>query len=154
MALPAPSHTGAIEADSDIIDEGYATSIDESYLSTIPSRIRRGVVENGRLYPSLDRDLAAFTPIDEAEVWLLRPAIKRNTDEFAQSERNDWQHYKFFILLNDQLHLSPLADTPTDILDLGTGTGVWCIDMADKYPSATVIGVDLGNEFSLVESGG
>jgi len=28
-------------------------------------------------------------------------------------------------------------------LDLGTGTGIWSIDMADKYPDAEVIGTDL-----------
>ncbi|KAE8137914.1 S-adenosyl-L-methionine-dependent methyltransferase [Aspergillus pseudotamarii] len=30
-----------------------------------------------------------------------------------------------------------------EILDVGTGTGVWVIDMADEYPSARRIGVDL-----------
>lgn len=29
------------------------------------------------------------------------------------------------------------------ILDIGTGTGIWAIDMADQYPSASVIGTDL-----------
>jgi SAM-dependent methyltransferase len=29
------------------------------------------------------------------------------------------------------------------ILDIGTGTGIWAIDMADKYPMAMVIGIDL-----------
>lgn len=29
------------------------------------------------------------------------------------------------------------------ILDVGTGTGIWAIDVADQYPSATVVGTDL-----------
>jgi methylase of polypeptide subunit release factors len=29
------------------------------------------------------------------------------------------------------------------VLDLGTGTGIWAIDFADRYPSALVIGTDL-----------
>jgi len=29
------------------------------------------------------------------------------------------------------------------VLDLGTGTGIWAIDFADQYPSASVTGTDL-----------
>lgn len=29
------------------------------------------------------------------------------------------------------------------ILDLGTGTGIWCVEMGDQYPSADIVGVDL-----------
>lgn len=40
------------------------------------------------------------------------------------------------------LHLSPLSN-PQQILDVGTGTGIWAIDMGYEYPSAVVIGTDL-----------
>lgn len=46
------------------------------------------------------------------------------------------------MLCDDQLHLAPIPDNPRKILDLGTGSGIWAIDMAEKYPSARVIGVD------------
>jgi SAM-dependent methyltransferase len=39
--------------------------------------------------------------------------------------------------------LPPPAHDPKNILDVGTGTGIWAIDMADQYPSAVVTGVDL-----------
>ena len=29
------------------------------------------------------------------------------------------------------------------LLDVGCGTGTWCIEMADAYPSAEVVGVEL-----------
>lgn len=29
------------------------------------------------------------------------------------------------------------------VLDLGTGTGIWCIDFADSHPEADVKGIDL-----------
>jgi methylase of polypeptide subunit release factors len=45
-------------------------------------------------------------------------------------------------LMDGELHLAPLND-PHRILDVGTGTGIWCIDAADKYPSSEVIGTDL-----------
>jgi SAM-dependent methyltransferase len=47
------------------------------------------------------------------------------------------------MLLDNKLHLSPLPKYPKTILDLGTGTGIWAVDMAELYPSARIIGVDL-----------
>ncbi|KAF3915124.1 hypothetical protein ABW20_dc0101740 [Dactylellina cionopaga] len=41
-----------------------------------------------------------------------------------------------------KLHGAPL-DNPQKILDIGTGTGIWAIEMADSYPSAVVTGNDL-----------
>lgn len=32
---------------------------------------------------------------------------------------------------------------PQRVLDLGTGTGIWCLDFADENPQAEVTGVDL-----------
>lgn len=32
---------------------------------------------------------------------------------------------------------------PTKVLDVGTGTGVWALDVADAYPDASVVGWDL-----------
>lgn len=51
-------------------------------------------------------------------------------------------HEVFLMLLDGRLYTAPL-DRPQRILDIGTGTGIWAIDMADKYPSAEVIGTDL-----------
>ncbi|KAI9739331.1 MAG: hypothetical protein M1834_007544 [Cirrosporium novae-zelandiae] len=41
-----------------------------------------------------------------------------------------------------ELYLSPLYN-PKTVLDLGTGTGIWAIDMADKHHSAEVMGNDI-----------
>ena len=50
--------------------------------------------------------------------------------------------HQIFGLAFGGLHLAPV-NSPQRILDLGTGTGIWTIDAADKYPSAQVTGVDL-----------
>jgi len=36
----------------------------------------------------------------------------------------------FLIMLNQKLHLAPIKE-PRRVLDLGCGTGIWCMDMAD-----------------------
>lgn len=54
----------------------------------------------------------------------------------------DFEHHIFKLLINGELHLCPLK-SPQHILDLGTGTGIWAIEIADKFPSASVIGTDL-----------
>ncbi|KAF2674599.1 S-adenosyl-L-methionine-dependent methyltransferase [Microthyrium microscopicum] len=48
----------------------------------------------------------------------------------------------YLLTLNNKLHLAPI-DQPHNVLDVGCGTGMWAIDMADQYPSAVVLGVDL-----------
>lgn len=49
-------------------------------------------------------------------------------------------HHICLILLDGKLHLAPLPeDKPIRILDVGTGTGIWAMDMGDKYPNAEVV---------------
>jgi methylase of polypeptide subunit release factors len=55
----------------------------------------------------------------------------------------DLHHEIVLQLLGGALHKAPISHNPQHILDVGTGTGIWAIDMADKYPSAEVLGVDL-----------
>lgn len=124
--METASTNADIEPDTDFVDEGLGSeSTATSYVTSIASEIRQGIEENGRTYPAYGKHQYGL-PVDKAE-----------------QERNDLQHCKFFLLLDQRLFLAPIADEPLDILDLGTGTGIWAIDMADKYPSATVLGVDL-----------
>jgi SAM-dependent methyltransferase len=75
----------------------------------------------------------------------------------AEQERLDLQHHIWRLLLQGALYTAPLRiPQPGDpssaaapggsefrILDLGCGTGIWAIDMADEFPRASVFGVDL-----------
>ncbi|KAL4790674.1 S-adenosyl-L-methionine-dependent methyltransferase [Aspergillus venezuelensis] len=62
-------------------------------------------------------------------------------DEVANAQQ-DLAHHMYFLTLDGKLHLAPI-ENPQEILDVGTGTGIWAIDAADEYPSARVTGVDL-----------
>lgn len=53
-------------------------------------------------------------------------------------------HHELMLHLFDgSLHAAPVGKNPQRILDVGTGTGIWAIDMADQHPSAEITGTDL-----------
>ncbi|KAL7939885.1 S-adenosyl-L-methionine-dependent methyltransferase [Trichoderma chlorosporum] len=60
-----------------------------------------------------------------------------------QNNGLDISHHFVTMLLGDQLFEAPIRKPPTKVLDVGTGTGIWAIDMADAYPSAEIIGTDI-----------
>jgi ubiquinone/menaquinone biosynthesis C-methylase UbiE len=65
--------------------------------------------------------------------------------------RSELQHKTIQFLFNGKNYVGPIADILKQkegqercrVLDLGTGGGFWAIDLADEFPSAEVIGVDL-----------
>ncbi|GAW21143.1 hypothetical protein ANO14919_106600 [Xylariales sp. No.14919] len=63
-------------------------------------------------------------------------------DEHEQN-REDMLHAMMLEATDGRLFFAPISKNPLKILDLGTGTGIWAIEIADKYPSAEVAGVDL-----------
>ena len=38
---------------------------------------------------------------------------------------------------------TPISTTPERILDVGTGSGAWCVEVANQFPKANVYGLDL-----------
>jgi len=62
-------------------------------------------------------------------------------DEEEQA-RMDLLHHIWRLILGGALLLSDIHE-PQRILDVGTGTGIWAIDIADVYPEAQVLATDL-----------
>jgi len=56
--------------------------------------------------------------------------------------RLDEQHYVFKFIFGRNV-LAPISRKATNIVDVGTGSGRWAIEVADEYPTARVIGMDL-----------
>lgn len=70
------------------------------------------------------------------------PSRRLGTDVWQTEQDRLDLHHEIFLQLVEDLHKAPIKD-PKRILDIGTGTGIWAVDMADRYPAAEVIGTDL-----------
>jgi SAM-dependent methyltransferase len=57
-------------------------------------------------------------------------------------ERLDLQHQLWLLTLHNELFLAPIP-APRNVLDIGTGTGIWAIELATRHPAAAVLGTDL-----------
>ena len=84
--------------------------------------------ENGRRYHAF-REGTYYFPNDEEE-----------------QDRMDIHHEMAVKAAHGKLHTAPLTN-PGRILDIGTGTGIWSIEMGDLFPDSEII----GNDFSPVQ---
>lgn len=46
------------------------------------------------------------------------------------------------MLLDGELTSTLLSNGALNVLDIGTGTGIWAIEMGDKLESASILGID------------
>ena len=82
--------------------------------------------EHGRRYHAFKQgENDYFTPNDEPEQF-----------------RMDMQHRCMFLASGSKLFHAPL-ESPVRVLDLGTGTGIWAVELAEKFPQTDIYGVDL-----------
>jgi len=104
------------------VAEVSPTSTDTESLT---SSVQEYLFENGRRYHAYFGTDKNLMPTDEKE-----------------QDRMDMHHEIMLMQLEGALYKAPLSN-PHRILDVGTGTGIWAIDMADKFPMAEVFGTDL-----------
>jgi hypothetical protein len=126
---PAPTSptVAVIEAEPDdyIEDEGFGDVA--SSTASIGSSIMKFREENGRTYHAYKEGIYAF-PNDDPE-----------------ADRLDLQHHLFTLTFGGKLFTAPVGDNKKfhNVLDVGTGTGIWAIDFGDEHPETSVLGIDL-----------
>jgi hypothetical protein len=55
-----------------------------------------------------------------------------------EQDRLNLNHTKYYLLLGGKLCLAPIPSDLHKTLDIGCGTGIWCVDFADNFKSAEV----------------
>ncbi|KAF9870184.1 TAM domain methyltransferase [Colletotrichum karsti] len=108
--------------DSEPEEDGYETSSNPA--TSIASSVRDFNFENKRRYHKF-KEGRYLLPNDDLE-----------------QEREDMKHALVLHVCEGVLHNAPL-ENPQKILDVGTGTGIWAMDMGDEYPEAEITGIDL-----------
>ncbi|KAI5809238.1 S-adenosyl-L-methionine-dependent methyltransferase [Pyronema omphalodes] len=106
-------------------DEDYNSTGYDTSTASLSSSVHQYLFENGRRYHAYYGPDKYLMPTDEQE-----------------QDRLDLHHEVMRMVWDEKLHHAPL-DQPHRILDIGTGTGIWAIEMADQYRMAEVIGTDL-----------
>ncbi|KAF5989750.1 TAM domain-containing protein [Fusarium bulbicola] len=114
---------------AEVEDEFETSDFDSATLSSSSTSLNTSIYqhafENGRRYHQYRHGTYPI-PNDDAE-----------------QNRDDMKHAMMLELTSGNLFFSPIVENPQKIIDLATGTGIWAIDVADKFPSASVVGVDL-----------
>ncbi|KAF8474147.1 S-adenosyl-L-methionine-dependent methyltransferase [Kalaharituber pfeilii] len=109
--------------DTDDLDSSIGTEFPSGTTSLL-SNIFNYKYENGRRYHAF-RDGKYTLPNDEEE-----------------QDRLDLYHHVWSMMLGGELYIAPI-ERPQRALDIGTGTGIWAIDFADRHPECQIIGNDL-----------
>ncbi|KAK3682339.1 S-adenosyl-L-methionine-dependent methyltransferase [Podospora appendiculata] len=112
------SGSGAFAFDSDM----------SKYPPSMTSSVRAHVYEGGLRYHAFRDGQYAFP-----------------NDEIEQS-RDDMKHTMTLMVTRGEYFYAPVGEkleAGGNVLDLGTGTGIWAIELGDKYPQAHITGLDL-----------
>ncbi|PWY88163.1 S-adenosyl-L-methionine-dependent methyltransferase [Aspergillus heteromorphus CBS 117.55] len=134
---PSPADPPAIivpeDSDADMMEGSgdYYAADTESYATSLSSSVFNFNFVNGRRFHSYQEGRYKF-PNDEREQGRLNTL-----------------HHIFKLLMGGKLFLAPIdTEKPLRVLDIGTGTGMWAIEVGDAFPRLQWI---VGNDLSPIQ---
>jgi SAM-dependent methyltransferase len=121
---PSSPTPGSPNVESPMAPDSQPSDDDDSDMQSLTNSVVDYPVEWGRSYHRYKEDSYLYpNDADERERMNLQlDCVKR--------------------VLNGKLFLSPVQN-PEKVLDIGTGTGKWVVEVADMFPKAKVFGTDL-----------
>ncbi|ETN44789.1 uncharacterized protein HMPREF1541_09664 [Cyphellophora europaea CBS 101466] len=114
----------SLEPDQFEQDSAYGEEL-STYSASLTSSAYNFPESHGRKYHSYKAG-RYFMPNDDQEI-----------------DRLDVHYALVRRIMDGKLNLAPIADNIERAIDLGTGTGLWAINFADKHEKAYIIGNDL-----------
>jgi Methylase involved in ubiquinone/menaquinone biosynthesis len=120
-----------------------------------PFRQHRTVVQ-----PSTPQSSGAAQPSATSSPSTLPPADNRtrlaNVPYFLpkdaeEDNRLNFQHRAIYAAIGNH-YLAPIKAETATILDVGTGTGIWPVEMSPLFPQAHIVGLDIASSSFLYSS--
>lgn len=116
-AVAAQAATIIEPADDDkVSDDAFETSINYHGSSSVSSSVRDDNFGNGRCCHK------------------FREGRYPLPNDIREHDREYETCHVYEIFFRGELHFAPIGGHPQNIIDLGTGTGIWCIN--SEYPEA------------------
>lgn len=110
----------------------------QSYTTSLKSSILEYKYENGRRYHAEFKDKGTVAAHFVLRLLTSMPQAYYLPNDERELDRLDLYHHIVLLRCDGNLHLAPIGKSPQRILDIGAGTGIWAIEMAEMNPSAEV----------------
>ncbi|CAK7265059.1 hypothetical protein SEPCBS119000_001317 [Sporothrix epigloea] len=136
------------DAAADAAAAAASAASEEYYVVSTSSAMASQVCEGGMQFHSFQRSPPTTLTNPASGVGLGKDGSKLYAlpNDETEQNRDDMKHSMALLLMRDELFYSPVDAQLRSggmVYDLGTGTGIWAIDVAEKYPRTVVRGIDL-----------